>query len=107
MTEAMDDGHCGLPFDELVPMAAQLLEIPASLIAEALDLELGAGELAADEVDGRRCIFLAGLHRAERAIGVRLRALQEGALPWPHIDPAKAVPWVEAKPVSPSPRASG
>jgi exodeoxyribonuclease V alpha subunit len=23
--------------------------------------------------------------------------LQEGALPWPHIDPAKAIPWVEAK----------
>ena len=30
LTEAMDDGHCGLPLDELVPMAEQLLEIPAS-----------------------------------------------------------------------------
>jgi exodeoxyribonuclease V alpha subunit len=97
LTEAMDDGHCGLPLDELVPMAEQLLEIPASLIEEALDLELGAREVVADEVEGRRCIFLAGLHRAERAIADRLRALQEGALPWPHIDPTKAIPWVEAK----------
>jgi exodeoxyribonuclease V alpha subunit len=24
LTEAMDDGHCGLPLDELVPMAEQL-----------------------------------------------------------------------------------
>ena len=84
LTEAMDDGHCGLPLDELVPMAEQLLEIPASIVEEALDLELEAGEVIADEVDGRRCIFLAGLHRAERAIADRLRALREGVLPWPH-----------------------
>jgi exodeoxyribonuclease V alpha subunit len=97
LTEAMDDGHCGLPLDELVPMAEQLLEIPASLIEEALGLELEAGDVVADEVDGRRCIFLAGLHRAERATADRLRALQESTLPWPHIDPAKAIPWVEAR----------
>jgi exodeoxyribonuclease V alpha subunit len=97
LTEAMDDGHCGLPLDELVPMAEQLLEIPATLIEEALDLELEAREVVADEVDGRRCIFLAGLHRAERAIADRLRVLQEGALSWPHIDPTKAIPWVEAR----------
>ena len=97
LTEAMDDGHCGLSLDELVPTAERLLEIPGSLIEEALDLELEAGEVVADEVDGRRCIFLAGLHRAERAIADRLRALQEGALPWPHIDPVKAIPWVEAR----------
>ena len=51
----------------------------------------------ADEVNGRRCIFLAGLHRAERAIADRLRALQESTLPRPHIDPTKAIPWVEAR----------
>ena len=97
LTEAMDDGHCGLPLDELVPMAEQLLEIPASIVQEALDLELEAGDVIADEVDGRRCIFLAGLHRAERAIAGRLRGLQLGVLPWPHVDPANAIPWVEAK----------
>jgi exodeoxyribonuclease V alpha subunit len=97
LTEAMDDGHCGLPLDELVPMAEQLLEIPASIVEEALSLELEAGDVISDEVDGQSCIFLAGLHRSERAIADRLRALQEGALPWPHVDPAKAIPWVEAR----------
>ena len=52
LTEAMDDGHCGLPLDELVPMAERLLEIPASIVEQALDLELEAGEVVAD--DGRR-----------------------------------------------------
>src|SRR5579864_6413589 len=27
LTEAMDDGHCGLPTDELVPLAEHLLEV--------------------------------------------------------------------------------
>jgi exodeoxyribonuclease V alpha subunit len=30
LTEAMDDGHCGLPLDELVPMTERLLEIQAA-----------------------------------------------------------------------------
>jgi exodeoxyribonuclease V alpha subunit len=97
LSEAMNDGHCGLPLDELVPMAEQLLEIPASIVEEALGLELEVGDVIADEVDGRRCIFLAGLHRSERAIAARLATLQEGAIPWPHMDPARAIPWVEAK----------
>jgi exodeoxyribonuclease V alpha subunit len=97
LTEAMDDGHCGLPLNGLVPTAEQLLEIPASIVEQALDLELEAGEVVADEVDGRRCIFLAGLHRAERAIADRLMVLEAGALPWSRIDPAKAIPWVEGR----------
>ena len=97
LTEAMDEGHCGLPLAELVPMAVTLLEVPAEIIETALDLELQDGEVVADSVDGERCIFLAGLHRAERAIAARIRALISGALPWPAIDAAKAIPWVETK----------
>ena len=65
LTEAMDDGHCGLPLDELVPMAEQLLEIPASIVEQALGLELEAGEVVADEVDGRQ------LHLPDRAASGR------------------------------------
>src|SRR5262249_22852504 len=43
LTEALDEGHCGLPRDELVPLAAKLLEIPASIIIDAMRLELDAG----------------------------------------------------------------
>ena len=89
LTEAMDDGHCGLPLDELVPMAEQLLEIPASIVKEALDLELQAGDVVADELEARRCVFLAGLYRAERAIADRLGRLREGALPWPGSTPRR------------------
>ena len=60
-------------------------------------MELQDDEVVADTVDERPCIFLAGLHRAERAIAGRLRTLASGSLPWPAINADKAVPWVESK----------
>ena len=95
LTEAMDEGHCGLPTDELVPLAEKLLEVPQELIRTALDLELQEGTVIADRVGETPCVFLAGLHRAERAIAERLTRLANGTLPWPWIDPEKALPWVE------------
>src|SRR5262245_64832508 len=78
LTEAMDDGHCGLPTDELVPMAEKLLEVPQQLIRTALDLELQEGTVIADRVGETSCVFLAGLHRAERTIAERLTRLADG-----------------------------
>jgi exodeoxyribonuclease V alpha subunit len=95
LTEAMDEGHCGLPTEELIPLAEKLLEVPQDLIRAALDLELQEGTVVADWVRETACIFLAGLHRAERTIAERLLRLANGTLPWPWIDPGKALPWVE------------
>src|SRR3982075_2861167 len=95
LTDAMDEGHCGLPTDELVPLAEKLLEVPQELIRTALDLELQEGTVVADRVGETPCVFLAGLHRAERTIAERLMRLANGTLPWPWIDPDKALPWVE------------
>ena len=97
LTEAMDEGHCGLPEEELGPLAAKLLEVPGELIRAALDLELAEGTVVADTVGEIPCIFLGGLHRAERAIAGRLLGIAAGNLPWPDIDPGKALPWVEGK----------
>jgi exodeoxyribonuclease V alpha subunit len=95
LTEAMDEGHCGLPTDELVPLAEKLLEVPQQLIRTALELELQEGSVIADRVGETPCVFLAGLYRAERTIAERLTRLAIGTLPWPWIDPDKALPWVE------------
>ena len=87
LAEAMDEGHCGLPADELRTLAAELLEIAPEIVDEALALELREGAVVGDTVDGRACVFLAGLHRAERGIAERLHRLARGSLPWPAIDP--------------------
>jgi exodeoxyribonuclease V alpha subunit len=78
-------------------LAERLLEVPSELARSALDLELSNGTVIADSVDETPCIFLAGLHRAERVIAERLRRIGNGTLPWSWIDPAKALPWVEQR----------
>src|SRR6201997_4688189 len=97
LTEAMDEGHCGLPTDELMPLAEKLLEVPIDLVRAALDLETSEGTVIADSVGETRCVFLAGLHRAERIIAERLVQHATGKLPWAWIDPDKALPWVEER----------
>jgi exodeoxyribonuclease V alpha subunit len=97
LTEAMDDGHCGLPTDELVSLAEKLLEVPAELVRASLDLELSEQTVVADRVGETPCVFLAGLYRAERTIAERLSRLAGDKLPWPWIDPEKALPWVEQR----------
>ena len=97
LTEAMDDGHCGLPTEELARLAVALLEVPQELVLPALDLELAEGTVIADTVGDVACVFLGGLYRAEQGIAERLRCLVNGALPWPSIDPEKALPWIERK----------
>ncbi len=81
LAEAMEQGHCGLPEAELVDLAQSLLEIPGELVRTALGLELEAGEVVADTLEEQRCVFLAGLYRAEREIAERLRHLAVGAPP--------------------------
>src|SRR6478672_3304806 len=95
--EAMNEGHCGLPVDELVPLAEKLLEVSPPLICTALELELQESTVIADHVAETPCVFLAGLHQAERVIADRLVRLLNGKLPWPWIDPDKALPWVEQR----------
>jgi exodeoxyribonuclease V alpha subunit len=97
LAEAMNEGHCGLPVEELTALTGKLLEVSDELIARALTLELEAGDVVAAMLEDRRCIFLAGLYRAEQTIAERLRALASIGLPWLPIDAAKAIPWVERR----------
>jgi len=97
LTEAMDEGHCGLPTDQLIPLSEKLLEAPRELILTALELERSEGAVIADTVVDTACTFLAGLYRAEQAIAERLIRIVNGRLPWTWIDEEKAVPWVEKR----------
>jgi exodeoxyribonuclease V alpha subunit len=75
LTEAMDEGHCGLPVEQLLPLAAALLEVPATLVQAAVDLELGEGTIVADAVGSVPCLFLAHLYRAEQTSGHEARTI--------------------------------
>ena len=97
LTEAMDDGHCGLPTADLLPLAEKLLEVGTDLIRAAIDLELSDGTVIADRLGEIDCIFLASLYRSEQAIAAKLQAITRAKLPWAAIDADKAMPWVEKR----------
>ena len=97
LTEAMGDGHCGLPASELTTLAVKLLAVPEELIASALEQELAEQTVTADSVAGTPCVFLSGLYHAEQSVAGHLRRVTGGPVPWPAIDAAKALPWAEAR----------
>ena len=101
LTEAVSEGHCGLPVDDLMPMAEKLLEIPADILRDALQQELQDGTVVADTIGERRCIFLSHLWNAEKVVAERLKALATGQPSWPDIDAGKAIPWWSDSSASP------
>jgi exodeoxyribonuclease V alpha subunit len=97
LSEVMDEGHCGLPTEQLGPLAVELLEVSAASIQTALELEPQEGAVIASSVGGTPCTFLAGLYHAEQIIAERILRLSNGTLPWPYIDAEKALPWIEQR----------
>src|SRR5260370_12301435 len=53
LAEAMDEGHCGLPVEELVALTEKLLEVTTELVTTALNLELYHGDVVSDALEGR------------------------------------------------------
>src|SRR5262249_7241518 len=64
LTEAMDEGHCGLPTDELAPLAEKLLEVPGELVRTALDLELAHRPASGGAYDRRAADAACGWYAA-------------------------------------------
>jgi predicted PolB exonuclease-like 3'-5' exonuclease len=97
LTEALNEGHCGLPVNELSSLAEKLLEVPAALIETAMALELAERTIVKDSVEETECVFLAGLYQAEKGIAERILRLAAGKPSWPEIDSAKAIDWLATK----------
>ena len=62
LTEASAQGHCGLPYAELVPLAVKLLDIPESIIETAIAQEIADEVVVPDTVEGQPSVFLAPLY---------------------------------------------
>ena len=97
LAEASSQGHCGLPYSELVPLAVKLLGIPGEVIETAIAQEIADEVVVPDTVDGEPCVFLAPLYQAERAIAEHIQRLTAGSPAWSAFDADKAIPWVENK----------
>ncbi len=97
LTEAISEGHCGLPQNDLLATAETLLDIPTDVLKDALHLELQDKIVVTDTIGEQSCVFLRHLWLAEQRIANQLKKLASGKPCWPDIDTEKAIPWVEKK----------
>jgi exodeoxyribonuclease V alpha subunit len=97
LMEAVADGHCALPEENLLTLAQELLDIGRPTLAEALALEAAESGVVIDHIGDATCVFLPHLRKAEDVVASIIHRLQVGTPQWPMIDPAKALPWVEAQ----------
>lgn len=96
LLESLDQGHCGLPREELLKLGQELLNVERDVLEEALKAELLSGDLVADTLNKEvPCLFLKGLYLAEKNIAALLKALNRQCPPWGEIGATIAIPWVE------------
>ncbi len=76
LTEAVREGHSGLSAEELLRQASRLLEVPESELMSVLTAQCAAGQLVADDLDGRRSIFLVAFGNNFHGIGHHKRRVK-------------------------------
>jgi exodeoxyribonuclease V alpha subunit len=97
LQELTTDGHCAFPKDKLIEKAAQMLNIPAAIIEQAIDAIVTEGRLKEEDCRGERLVYLSRMHEAERRLAMHLIEQCGGVHPCPRVDAAKAIEWVERK----------
>ena len=97
LAEAMNEGHCGLPVEELTALDRQAAGSFRRPDRNGIGAGAGGRRRRGRPAGRPRCVFLTGLYRAEQTIAERLRVLVSAGPSWPSIDAAKAIPWVERR----------
>ena len=97
LTNAISEGHCGLPLSLLLSMTHNLLNVNEEILQQALAIELQTGAIIQDFIDDIPCVFLQEFFAAEKGITEILQKLQSAPLPWSDIDISAALQNVEEK----------
>ncbi len=97
LTEALSEGHCGLPKVMLLEKAEKLLTIPKDVLTEALGRELAEAYLIEGSIAEEVIIFLGAYAQYEKNIAIKLRTLAQDNPLWNNIESEKAIAWVESK----------
>ena len=90
-----DSGHCAAHHQALIKASHELLDIPNTLIEDAIEHEIEEKNLVADTIDDQRCLYPMALYQAETRAATTLTQLNTGAPPWGIIDVITAIPEVE------------
>ena len=71
LMQAIDEGQCGLPREDLAESAKKLLDVPGEIVDAALAAEIAEGTVVADTTGGRDCVFLVVAAHDRAAAGRR------------------------------------
>jgi len=88
-----NEGHCFCPAPELILKGQELLDIPAEILANALNQQVERGALVRD---GDR-IYLTALYKAEIAVAEKVDRIIRTPPPFKPIIADRAVPWAEKR----------
>lgn len=95
LLETTQEGNCGLPYDIMVESASKLLEIEETTVKAAIECEIQAGSLVADDLGGIKTIFLNTYYLYEKQIAQFLIRFAKSKISWDKIDFNYTIPWVE------------
>ncbi|MFO7168299.1 MAG: ATP-dependent RecD-like DNA helicase [Chloroflexota bacterium] len=91
LSQAAEDGHCFLPWEELVAQAARLLEVGEPEVNAVLEAIAITREVHVERRGDERHVYLLPFYHAERSVAERIRALQ--AAPSTMADFFRAANW--------------
>lgn len=77
LSRASDDGHCFLPWNELIESAAGLLELRTLEVSPILEQIARTQEVYDELIDGERHVYLRPFFYAEQGVAERISELQE------------------------------
>lgn len=97
LLEATQAGHCALPASQLHQEAMKVLEIPETIVEEALAWMIAQGQLLRESLEGEDLIFLPHLASAESVIAARIGQLARARADYPAIDLEKAIAWCQQR----------
>ena len=97
LLEATQNGHCALPASQLHQEAVKILEIPETIVEEALAWMIAQGQLLRESLEGEDLVFLPHLASAERVIAGRIGRLARAPANYPPIDLEKAIAWCQQR----------
>jgi exodeoxyribonuclease V alpha subunit len=92
----VNEGHSGLPADELIQQASTLLCVSETRLQSVLEAQCETGQLVSDDLDARHCVFLKSLYGAELFIAQRLKDLAKGPHPWSRLNSRDVIVGAEA-----------
>jgi exodeoxyribonuclease V alpha subunit len=97
LNELTDEGHVFVPEAELLRATAEMLEIPAALLPDALATLTAEEAVVVEPLPAGRAVYLTALHVSETHLARRVADLLRAPRVVPPIDMTQALPWVEQK----------